>query len=274
MKLKTVLQDIFSQEELNLLVRGYDVVGDIAITIIPPELEHHASVIGKAILSINKNIKVVAKRDGVYSGEYRTIPLTIIAGEERKETMHKEFGVRLFLNPETVYFSVRSGTERKRVAERVQERENVLVMFSGVAPFPLVIARFNPSCSLVGIETNRDAHAYGLRNVKANKARRQVQLYHGRVEDVLPGIDQYFDRIIMPLPTSSEGYLPLALEHLAEGGWLHFYDFQSPDHYEQSANKVHTGCLNKGRSLDSSEVFVCGHSAPDTYRICVDARVL
>ena len=90
MKLKGALQDLFSEHELNLLVRGFDVVGDMAITIIPPELEHREAAIGEAILSANKNIRVVAKRDGVYSGEYRTIPLTIIAGENRKETLHKE----------------------------------------------------------------------------------------------------------------------------------------------------------------------------------------
>lgn len=274
MKLKTALQDIFSEKELNLLVRGYDVVGDIAITIIPPELEHHETTIGEAILSINKNIKVVAKRDGVYSGEYRTIPLTIIAGERRKETIHKEFGVRLLLNPEKVYFSVRSGSERKRIAYLTKDSETILVMFSGVAPYPLVITRFNPSCSIVGIESNRHAHEFGLQNVKAGKAQNQVQLYHGSVEDVLPGINRHFDRIIMPLPKSSDLYLPLALEHLNETGWLHFYDFQPPDGYNDSVQKIQSSCSGKERFLQHSKVHVCGHCAPDIFRICVDAHIL
>ena len=274
MKLKAALQDIFSEHELNLLVRGFDVVGDIAITIIPPELEHQETAIGEAILSANKNIKVVAKRDGVYSGEYRTIPLTIIAGENRKETVHKEFGVRLHLDPERVYYSVRSGSERRRVADLVGVNEHILVMFSGVAPYPLVLARYNPSCRITGIEANRTAHDFGVRNVALNKARKQVQLIHGGVEDVLPRHTQQFDRIIMPLPKSAEQFLPLALDKLQQGGWLHFYDFQSPSRYTESVGKVGACCSELERTLQSSEVFVCGHSGPDTYRICVDAHVL
>jgi tRNA (guanine37-N1)-methyltransferase len=274
MKLKAALQDIFSEDELNLLVRGYDVVGDIAITIIPPELEYRQTVIGEAILASNKNIRVVAKRVGVYSGEYRTIPLTIIAGEDRKDTLHKDFGVRLHLNPELVYFSVRSGSERKRVADLTGDNENILVMFSGVAPYPLVLARFNPSCRITGIETNRAAHDFGIRNVEVNKVQKQVQLHHGGVEEVLPQLGQRFDRIIMPLPKSSARFLPLALARLQERGWLHFYDFQSPSRYSESVKKVEACCKEIGRTLLSGEVFVCGHSGPDTYRICIDAHIL
>ena len=119
MKLKEALKNELTEHELNILVRGYDVVGDIAITIIPPELEAKESMIGKTILRLHKNVKVVAKRNGNYGGEHRTIPLEIIAGENRKETECKEHGVRLLLNPEKVYFSVRSSNERKRIASLV-----------------------------------------------------------------------------------------------------------------------------------------------------------
>ena len=154
MKLKVALKGELSQEELDLLVSSYDMVGDIAIIIIPPELEHRESLIGQTILKFHKNIKVVAKRDGNYEGEYRTIPLKIIAGENRKETEYREHGLRFHLNPEEVYFSVRLNNERKRLASLVKPGESILVMFSGIGVFPLVIAKHSDAREIVGIEKN------------------------------------------------------------------------------------------------------------------------
>lgn len=150
--LKETLRGHLSDEELELLVRSYDVVGDLAIIIIAEGLEHREKLIGEAILAINKNVKVVLKRAGMYQGEFRLIPLEVIAGENRKETQCKENGVRLSLNPEIAYYSVRSSSERQRIAELVQAGEQVLVMFSGVAPFPLVIAKNSRAAAIVGVE--------------------------------------------------------------------------------------------------------------------------
>jgi len=242
MKLKEALKNELSTEELGLLVRAYDVVGDIAITIIPPELEAKESVIGKTILALHKNIKVVAKRDGIYGGEYRTIPLQIIAGENRKETEHKEHGVRLLLNPETVYFSVRSVTERKRLAALVQPGEDVLVMFSGIGAFPLVLAKLSMAHAIVGIEKNRLAHAYAVQNLARNRKIRNVTFHAGDVLDIIPTLSKKFDRVAMPLPKTGENFLDSAINALKPGGWLHFYDFQEQERFDESIDKVKRAC--------------------------------
>ncbi len=273
MKLKEALKNTLSSNELDMLIRGYDIVGDMAITIIPPELEQHESLIGEAILSINKHVRVVAKRDGNYSGQYRIIHLKIIAGENRKETIHQEFGVKLHLNPETVYFSVRSGNERKRIAGLIQANETILVMFSGAGPYPLLIARYNKSCTIIGVELNKDAHAFALRNLKVNKAEKQVKFLHGDVREIVPHLGLLFDRIIMPLPKTAHDFLPLAMQNLRRDGWLHFYDFQSADSFAASLEKVNRCCPSLQRQVVESEIVICGHSGPDTYRICVDARI-
>ena len=158
MNLKEILGYLLSENELQLLVRGYDVVGDIAIIIIPQELEAKEQVIAAAILANNQKIKVVAKRAAHYGGEFRTLPIKIIGGEDRRETEVREFGLRLRLNVEKVYFSVRSGNERRRIAFLVQPGENVLVLFSGIAPYPLMISRYSLAKKIVGIEKNPVAH--------------------------------------------------------------------------------------------------------------------
>ncbi|MBU0482939.1 MAG: hypothetical protein KKB30_00285 [Proteobacteria bacterium] len=267
------MKNKLSPAELDLLVRAYDLVGDIAITIIPVELAEKEGLIGETILRLNKNIKVVAKRAGHYAGEFRTIPLTVIAGENRKETEHKEYGVRLRLNPEETYFSVRSGTERKRLATLVKPAEDVLVMFSGVGAFPLVIAKNSPAGQLIGIEKNLIAHEYAVHNLKINKKISNVTLLAGDVIDLVPGLGKEFDRVVMPLPKTGETYLDLAISALKKGGWLHFYDFQSLDSLADSVEKVAMAGKRNNRTISQTQSVICGHCGPGTYRICVDVKI-
>lgn len=273
MKLKQALEDILSREEMRLLISSYDIVGNIAILIIPKELVPKEKLIAEQILLNNKKLRVVAKRDGFYGGEFRTIPLQILAGENRKETEVKEFGVRMLVNPETTYYSVRSGNERRRVAALVQEGEKVLVLFSGVAPYPLIISKYSKANIIVGIEKNQRAHEYGVENLKRNKKQNNILLYQGDVKVVLPKLETSFDRLIMPLPTKAEEYLSCSLKVLKSGGRLHFYDLQHHDSFQQSVEKIIYACAAEGRAVSSIKVTRCGHCSPRTYRICIDAEI-
>lgn len=273
MKLKQYLKNLLSKDELEQLVGSYDVVGDIAIILIPDQLVNKELIIGQAILEINRKICVVAKRVGFYGGEYRTVQLQIIAGEERKETEVKEFGLRLKLNAETVYFSIRSGSERKRIASQVQEGESVLVLFSGVAPYPLVISKFSKAREIIGIEKNPKAHDYAVYNLGINKKYDNIKLMNGSAEVLLPRLAKRFNRIVMPLPTRGDTFLSGAIRVLKHGGWLHFYDLQHQDLFDSSINKIAIVCTTEGRQLGEADVIKCGHCAPRTHRICVDARI-
>lgn len=271
--LKEILRGHLSDEELKLLVRSYDVVGDLAIIIIAEGLEAREKLIGEAILAINKNVKVVLKRAGMYQGEFRLIPLEVIAGDNRKETECKENGVRLLLNPEIAYYSVRSSSERKRIAELVAPGENVLVMFSGVAPFPLVIAKNSKAKTIVGVEKNPDAHRYGVESLKLNRKLRNITLYCGDVDMVVPGLNQKFDRILMPLPKGAGAFLQTAVNHLTSPGILHYYSILDKADFEQAEKEVEQVCRECGRNLRSAEIVIAGHSGPGKYRISLDCVI-
>jgi tRNA (guanine37-N1)-methyltransferase len=273
MRLKDALKTILSQEELGMLVGSYDVIGDIAIIIIPPELSAKEYLVAEAILSKNKNIKTVARRAGNYDGEFRTIALAVIGGEDLRETEHRENGVRFFLNPEKVYYSVRSSNERKRIASLIRPGEEVLVMFSGIGAFPLVIAARSRAGGIVGIEKNPDAHLYAQKSLAANRRIKNVVLHQGDVLEILPRLGRTFDRVLMPLPKTAADYLGIALPAIRPGGRLHFYDFQAPDAFSSSIEKIRLACADYHRRLTAPEVVVCGHCSPRIYRICVDAQV-
>lgn len=274
MRLKQALRGILAEAEVQAMVGSYDVVGDIAILIVPEGLEAREQLIARTLLESTPRLKVVAKRAGMYGGEFRTIPLTILAGEERKQTEVREFGIRLQVNPESVYYSVRSGHERRRVALLVGEGEDVLVLFSGIAPYPLVISRFSRARSIVGVEKNPAAHGYALRNLALNRKLRNIELYlgdAGELDTLLPG--RRFDRVVMPLPTMAAAYVVPALEALKPGGWLHYYDMQRQGEFDLSLQKVEEICRQQGRAVVSEHITRCGHCAPRTFRICIDARI-
>ncbi len=271
--LKHILTGLLPAEELAMLVGSYDVVGDIAIAIIPEALLHREQLIGDAILQSNIRIKVVLKRSGIYGGEFRTIPLQLIAGEARKETEVKEYGLSYMVNPESTYFSVRSGSERKRVASLVTEDETVLVLFSGIGPYPLMISKYGKARKIIGIEKNPEAHQYGLKNVLRNKKMDNIELFLGDVSEVVPKFTFKFDRVIMPLPQGAEEFLPLAIKVLKKEATIHYYQMQKAGCFRETEEQV-TGALHReNRKVQSLDVIRCGHCGPKTYRICVDVTV-
>ncbi len=272
--LKTKLKNKLTKKELAKAARAYDLIGDIAIIEIPKELKKKEKIIAETLLKMHKNIKVVAKK-GKHKGRFRLQKIKILAGEKRKETTqtHKENNVLMKLNIERVYFSPRLATERKRVAEQVKKEETVLVMFSGCAPYPLVISKNSKAKLIYGVEINPAAHKYGLENVKINKAS-NIKLFRGDVKKVVPKLKKKFDRIVMPLPKGAEPFLGTALKAVKRKGTIHFYDFlDEEDIPKKTIKKIEKACQKAKKKFKIKKIIKCGQLAPGAYRICVDLVV-
>ncbi len=271
--LREGLKNKLTAKELNQAPRSYDLIGDIAVLEIGPLLQKKEKLIAKTLLSLHTGIKVVCKKAGEHTGVYRTRKLTILAGDNRKETVHKENNVRLKLDIEQCYFSPRLATERLRIAKQVKKNEHVLVMFSGVGPYALVIAKNSCPKLVVGIEKNPAAHAYALQNKLLNKAS-PVTFYKGDVKKVIPPLHQTFNRIIMPLPKGAENFLGIALGAAKKGAFVHFYDFQHQDELGKAREKVERACSAAGKRCKILNVVKCGQYSPNKFRVCVDFRVV
>jgi len=271
--LKQALKNKLTKKEKQVLVRSYDVIGDIAIIEIPDELKKKEVLIAETLLKQHKNIKVVVKKIGWHRGIYRLQNVKILAGERRKQTEYKESGARMKLNVEKTYFSPRFGTERLRIANQVKKDENVLIMFSGIAPFPLVIAKNAKSKTVYGIEINPVAHEFALKNVKLNKFEDKIKLFKGDVRILVPTLKKKFDRIAMPLPGSAEGFLDVALSTIKKNTIIHFYDFLHIDEFNQAKEKVKKACKLAKKKCRILRLVKCGQKSPGVYRICVDFKV-
>jgi len=270
MKLKQLLKNKLNKTQLNLVPGSFDIVGNIIIfSDFPKELKSKEKLIATTLLKSIKNIATVAKKTKIYSGVYRTPKLKIIAGEKTKETIHKENNIKVKLNVETCYFSPRLSTERLRISSLIKKPESVLVMFSGVAIYPLVIEKNSKVKEIYAIEINPNAHKYALENLKLNKSRK-IKLFKGDVKKILPRINKKFDRILMPLPKGAEPFLKLAFKKIKKNGIIHFYDFQQKDEFKSSVEKI----KKYNKNIKILKIIKCGQLSPRKYRICVDLKVL
>ncbi len=266
-KLNKVLleEKIITKSELNFVPNSFDTVGDIAIfNEIPQEIKKKEKKIGKKLLELQKNIKVVVKKSGKYSGRLRTPKLTHLAGERRKVTAHVESGCKLNLDVEKCYFSTRSGAERLRIAKKTKKNESVLVMFSGIAPFPCIISKHSNAKEIHAVELNRTAHKFAKQNILQNKLE-NVFLHQGDVNKILPVIKKKFDRIIMPLPKSAKNYLDLALKKLKSKGTIHLYLFANETEFKNIKKEYK-------KKFKTVKLTKAGHFGPGVFRICLDLK--
>lgn len=273
MRLKDELRGKLTAKQLEQLTGSFDIIGTIAKLEIVPALRKKERVIAEAVLRANPTVRTVVRKASAYGGKYRLQKVQVIAGEKTKETLHKESGVVVALDVEKCYFSVRSSSERLRIAGLVKPGEYVLVLFSGIGIFPLVIAKHSKAAHVWGVEFNPTAHAYGLLNVKRNKAA-NVTLLKGDVRTVVPKLKMKFDRIVMPLPMDAEQFLPLALKVCKRGGMVHLYGFLPENEIPAKAEEMVAVIAKKAkRPYKVVRVVKCGAYASRVYRVCMDIEV-
>lgn len=273
--LKFYLKGILNKKGLSLVPSSFDIVGDIMLFAnFPEQLIKKEKKIGKIILENYHNIKSVMRKTKKYSGKFRTARFKIIAGEKRKETTHKENDVFITLDVEKVYFSPRIASERKRISELVKHGESVMVMFSGCAVYPLVIAKNSGCKEVYGIEINPVAYKYALANVKKNKLENKIRLFCGDVRKIMPKLNKKFDRLLMPLPKGGEDFLELTLKYVKKNGFVHFYDFLKEGEFALAARKIAHACKLKKKEFKILNVAKCGEFGPGIFRICVDFQII
>jgi len=229
--LADILGDKLPPHLLASLPHALDFVGDIAIIEIPPELEAYKSTIGDAILEAHGKMRTVLAKAGAVSGTYRLRKFSVIAGEPKTETIHKEHDCRYYVDLAKTYFSPRLSYEHKRVASLVKDGETVVDLFAGVGPFTVLIAKSHGNVMVYAVDVNPDAIEYLRRNIRLNRVENKVRPILGDARQVaekrLAGIA---DRVIMNLPEKAMEFVDAACNALKPtGGIVHFYSFVTVD---------------------------------------------
>ena len=272
--LQEQLCEFLTKEEMDSVVTSFDVIGDLIIIEMPVELEPKEKQIADAILNVHRNVKVVAKKTGAMSGEFRVRPLKVIAGEERSETLYKEHGASMLIDPSKAYFSVRLATERKRIADQVKPGEHVLALFAGVGPYPLVISRTQPECEITAIELNPYAVSYMEKNIKLNKAKNIKPVLGDAREVVLKDYLNWADRVIMPLPHKAETFLDVAFAGARNGCIVHLYGFFSEKDIENAfQEEISAAAKTANATHETVHAHVVRPYAPGIVQVVIDFKV-
>jgi tRNA (guanine37-N1)-methyltransferase len=260
---------------LAVLPRSADIVGDLAIVEVPPELEPHKNILGEAILKIHKNVKTVLAKAGAVSGTFRLREFTVIAGERKTITVHKEHGCQYYVDVAKAYFSPRLSHEHKRVASLVKEGETVVDLFAGVGPFSVLIAKIHKSVKVYAVDANPDAIEFLGRNARLNRVESEVCPILGDARQVAEKrLQGHADRVIMNLPEKAMKFVDAGCQVLKpEGGIMHFYSFiNASDSVDSLKQRFAEAVEKQGRKISGiPSSRLVRETAPFEWQIVLDA---
>jgi len=270
--LREELEGILSREELAKL-RAFDLVGDIGILRLPPELLPKKREIGEALLRVHRHLRTVLLQVSPVSGEFRTRRLEVVAGEPRTETLHRESGCVFKVDLEKVYFSPRLAHERMRIARQVREGEEVTNLFAGVGCYSIVMARHSGARRIYSIDKNPEAFRMMCENIRINRVGDRVLPFLGDAREVVASqLRGKADRVLMPLPEAARHFVGTALEALKEeGGMVHFYDVgEDPDPFSPSLRFLEREVEGRGWGLKVMERRLVRSYGPGIYHLVLD----
>ncbi len=254
---------------------SYDILGSKEKSVAIIEETDNPKEISKDIMKEHKNVKSVLMKLSERKGTERKRDFKFILGDKNTEVIHKENYCRLKLDPQKVYFSGREGTERLRIAELIKPKESVLVMFAGIGPFSILVAKKQPAVDKIpSIEINPDAVEYMKENIRLNKVQDKVIPILG---DVRKKSQEWFgkcDRVVMPLPHDARKYLELAYKCLKpEVGVIHLYIIESENEVEKNVEKLMKNFQEKIKSKINYKIKKVLSYSPRTYKYCVDIQI-
>lgn len=264
-----------NDEEIDLLPRAYDLIGDIAVLEIPEELADHRYEIGSEFLKIRPNFVTVLGKTSAISGTLRIRDYELLAGVDKTDTIHTEYGIRIAVDLAKAYFSPRLLEEHHRIAEQVIDNERVIDMFSGVGPFALHIAK-QTSATIISVDINSDATMLLKQSMSLNRLKGTIVPVTSDIREYVPSVEpRSIDRVIMNHPSGAFNFIDEACHLLRSGGIMHYYDFMGGDDPEEvMLSKVRHLIDTAGRTLD--EVCLIRRvrdSAPYEYHMVLDAII-
>ncbi|HUW67685.1 MAG TPA: class I SAM-dependent methyltransferase family protein [Candidatus Nanoarchaeia archaeon] len=263
MNLREQMQGIIPDSLLPLVPNRFDIIGDLVVISIPPELDDYKTVIAKNIVLQHGNIKNVLNKVAMLDGDNRVGRFDIILGDST-HTVHREYGYRYRLDVRKVFFTPRLSFERRRVASLVRSSEHVLIPFCGVGPFAVPAAA--KGAKVVAIEKNVAACKWLAENTKLNKVEENISIILGDALKITNLIESSFDRAIVPTPYGLHDVLDKISVPVKEGGIIHFYTFQ----------KLHKvkDLLEEYQNSGFDVVFYrkCGNVAPKVSRWVFDLK--
>ncbi len=258
--------------------RAFNFFGNVVVVNFPKDAKQiEKKKFAEKILKENKSVKTVLEKSGNFSGRLRKMKTNFIAGEKTKEVLYKENGCVFRFNIDSTYFSPRLSGERKEIASKIKKGDKVLVMFAGVGPYSVVIAKNSKAEKVYSNEINREANKYAKLNIELNNLKNKIELIPGdikRVAVALVSKKEKFDVIVMPRPQLKDSFLKEAFLLSRKDTKIFYYDFCKVGEEKLIVEKIKFEAKRSKKKIKILKIKKAGEIAPYKIRLRVDFVVL
>ena len=254
---------------------NYDLLGNIAVVKFADDVKKEEKLKKAQELLKIPSVKTVLEKIDKVHGRLRTIKTRFLAGEKNLIAEYKESGCRFKFNIETCYFSPRLANERLEVARIVGQIKNakVLVMFAGVGPFSIVLAKNSRPKKLVSVELGKECCKYAAENLRLNHIYSGVEIMQGDVKRIIKKIHEKFDIIVMPRPNLKESFLSDALKVSRKGTKIIYYGFSPETKKDKMLENLMAEAKKLKRKIKITRVLEAGDIAPYEHRYRIEILV-
>lgn len=261
----------------NEFPRAYDSFGKTALFKFPRGLKlAEKKRFARVFLSENSSFSTILEKIDKIKGRLRKQATNYLAGEKTKEILYYENNCVFRFNIDGTYFSPRLSNERKELSTLIKGKKKVLVMFGGIAPYAVVIAKKCKSCDVTSVEVNRAASKYAKLNVQLNKLK-NIEIVQGDVKKVMPCFVKTkikFDVIVMPRPKLKESFLKEAFSVAKKGTIVYYYDFCAEDMIGSVVKKVQDEAAKCKKKIKILNFKKAGDIGPHYLRVRIDFQII
>ncbi len=277
-RLKIALNSELTQEELDKLPRGFQMISKIILLKLLSELYEKRFIIAKKCLKLYPKMESVYYYGGKITGQFR-IPerIEFLAGKSDSIVTHKEHGVLYKFDITKIMFSKGNLNERKYLATLVKPGEYIIDMFAGIGYFSLPIGLFSEATLIYSIELNSVAFKYLQENVKLNHLEEKIIPIFGNCKEEVKNLAEKgvkADRILMAVFPAPKDYISSALLCVKDSGTVvHYEGVKEKDKYIELFNEFNNVAKQNGYKCELKEYRVVKSYGPRLYHIVVDILV-
>ena len=248
-----------------------DIIGNIAILKFRKRrLIFVKKYLARQFMKTNKSLRTVLEKTSDISGELRIAKVRHLVGEKTLETLYKENNCLFKFNVAETYFSPRLSNERRVISDEVlglckkTKKTRILVMFAGVAPYPVVIAKklkkSNYKFEMFSNELNKKANEYAKENARINKLDQNITFIDGDARKITAKKYGKFDIILMPRPNLEDTFLSTAIKLSKKGTTIFYHGFGKENEVLEEIKK------DTKNKIGKIKIRKAGDIAPHKYR--------